>query len=109
MKYKEPTIGRGVRKLFKKAGFQTYLVDEFRTSCRCSKCKIGVCSKTMVRENPRPYRKGSVFVHGLIRCKNGCGFWNRDVNGATNIFRIAKDAIDGKGRPDYLSRNLQVA
>ena len=109
MKYKEPTIGRGVRKLFKKAGFQTYLVDEFRTSCRCSKCEIGVCSKTMVRENPRPYRKGSVFVHGLIRCKNGCGFWNRDVNGATNIYRIAKDAIDGKGRPGYLSRNLQVA
>ena len=29
MKYKEPTKGKGMRTLFRKAGFQTYLVDEF--------------------------------------------------------------------------------
>ena len=40
MKYKEATKGKGTRTLFRKAGFQTYLVDEFRTSCRCSKCEI---------------------------------------------------------------------
>ena len=39
MKYKEPIKGRGIRTLFKKNGFKTYLVDEFRTSCKCSKCK----------------------------------------------------------------------
>ncbi len=105
MKYKEPTKGKGIRTLFRKAGFQTYLVDEFRTSCRCSKCETGICAKTMVMENPRPYKTGNILVHGLIRCKNGCGYWNRDVNGATNIYRIAYNAINNKERPDYLCRS----
>lgn len=106
MKFKEATKGKGMRTLFRKAGFQTYLVDEFRTSCRCSKCEIGICKKTMVMENPRPYRNGSVLVHGLIRCKNGCGYWNRDTNGATNIYKIAFNAINNKARPSYLSRSI---
>jgi transposase len=105
MKFKEATKGKGMRTLFRKAGFQTYLVDEFRTSCRCSKCEIGICKKTMVMENPRPYRNGSVLVHGLIRCKNGCGYWNRDTNGATNIYKISYNATNNKARPNYLSRS----
>ena len=105
MKFKEATKGKGMRTLFKKAGFQTYLVDEFRTSCRCSKCEIGICKKTMVRENPKPFRSGNILVHGLICCKNGCGYWNRDVNGATNIYKIAYNAINNKARPSYLSRS----
>ena len=94
-----------MRTLFRKAGFQTYLVDEFRTSCMCSKCEVGICKKTMVRENPKPYRSGNVLIHGLICCKNGCGYWNRDVNGATNIYNIAYNAINNKARPNYLSRS----
>jgi hypothetical protein len=105
MKYKEATKGKGMRTLFRKAGFQTYLVDEFRTSCMCSKCEVGICKKTMVRENPKPYRSGNILIHGLICCKNGCGYWNRDVNGATNIFKIAYNAINNKARPNYLSRS----
>ena len=105
MKYKEATKGKGMRTLFRKAGFQTYLVDEFRTSCRCSKCEIGICAKNMVMENPRPYKTGNILVHGLICCKNGCGYWNRDVNGATNIYKIAYNAINNKVRPNYLSRS----
>ena len=105
MKFKEATKGKGMRTLFKKAGFQTYLVDEFRTSCMCSKCEIGICKKTMVRINPKPYRRGNIIVHGLICCKNGCGYWNRDVNGATNIYKIAYNAINNKERPNYLSKS----
>jgi len=105
MKYKEATKGKGIRTLFRKAGFQTYLVDEFRTSCRCSKCEIGICEKNMVMENPRPYKTGNILVHGLICCKNGCGYWNRDVNGSTNIYKIAYNAINNKERPNYLSRS----
>jgi hypothetical protein len=105
MKYKEPTKGKGMRTLFRKAGFQTYLVDEYRTSCRCSKCEVGVCVKNMIGKNPKPYRSGNVLIHGLICCKNGCGYWNRDVNGATNIYKIAYNAINNKERPNYLSRS----
>ena len=50
MKFKEATKGKGMRTLFRKAGFQTYLIDEFRTSCRCSKCETGICAKNMVME-----------------------------------------------------------
>ena len=109
MKYKEATKGKGIRTLFRKAGFQTYLVDEFRTSCMCSKCEIGICKKTMVRENPKPYRTGNIIVHGLICCKNGCGYWNRDVNGSTNIYKIAYNAINNKERPNYLSRSKNLS
>jgi hypothetical protein len=105
MKYKEATKGKGMRTLFRKAGFQIYLVDEFRTSCMCSNCEIGICKKIMVRKNPKPYKSGNVLIHGLICCKNGCGYWNRDVNGATNIYKIAYNAINNKERPNYLSRS----
>jgi len=109
MKFKEATKGKGMRTLFRKAGFQTYLVDEFRTSCMCSNCEIGICKKTMVRKNPKPYRTGNIIVHGLICCKNGCGYWNRDVNGATNIYKIAYNAINNKERPNYLSRSKNLS
>jgi hypothetical protein len=63
----------------------------------------------MVRENPKPYRIGNIIVHGLICCKNGCGYWNRDVNGATNIYKIAYNAINKKERPNYLSRSNNLS
>ena len=104
MKYKEPTIGKGIRNIFKKNGFETYLVDEFRTSCRCSKCG-GECIKTVIGKNPKPYRTGNILINGLLRCKNECGYWNRDVNGSTNIYKIVYNIINGKKRPNYLCRN----
>ena len=54
MKYKEPTLGKGMRSLLRKNNYKVYLVDEFRSSCKCSKCDGGVCEKFMVRKNPRP-------------------------------------------------------
>ena len=50
--------------------------------------------KNMVMENPRPYRTENILVHGLISCNNRCGYWNRDVNGATNIYKIAYNAMN---------------
>jgi len=106
MKYKEPIKGKGMRTLFRQNNYKTYLVDEFRTSCMCSICKeeIGRCEKFQIRENPKPYKSGNILVHGLISCKNCFNVWNRDVNGATNIYRIAKNAINGLERPKYLCR-----
>jgi hypothetical protein len=36
-----------------------------------------------------------------LNCK---AVWNRDVNGSTNIYRIAKNAINNLERPKYLCR-----
>jgi hypothetical protein len=40
-----------------------------------------------------------------LTCKKCSGVWNRDVNGATNIYKIAKNAIKKEERPKYLSRD----
>ena len=107
MKYKEPVKGKGIRRIFRDNGYKLYLVDEFRTSCMCSICKeeTGRCDKFQIRKNPKPYKSGNILVHGLIKCQTCLGVWNRDVNGATNIYRIAKNAINGIERPEYLLRS----
>ena len=107
MKYgKEPVKGKGIRRIFRDNGYKLYLVDEFRTSCMCSICKeeTGRCEKFLTRKNPKPYKSGNILVHGLIKCQTCLGVWNRDVNSATNIYRIAKNAINGLERPKYLCR-----
>jgi transposase len=109
MKYKEATKGKGMRKLFRQNGYKVYLVDEFRTSCKCSNCDGGNCEKFMVRKNPKPYKNNLKLVHGLLSCKNCCNVWNRDCNGASNIYKIAKSAIENKSRPNYLCRYKQSA
>ena len=106
MKYKEAIKGKGMRTLFKKNGYKTYLVDEFRTSCKCSKCYGGSCEKFMIRENPKPYKNNLRLVHGLISCKSCSNVWNRDCNGAKNIYKIAYNSINSMDRPSYLCRNL---
>jgi hypothetical protein len=68
MKYgKEPTKGKGIRRIFRDNGYKLYLVDEFRTSCMCSICKeeTGRCEKFQIRENPKPYKSGNILVHVL--------------------------------------------
>jgi len=106
MKYKEPVKGKGIRRIFRDNGYKLYLVDEFRTSCMCSICKeeTGRCDKFQIRKNPKPYKSGNILVHGLIKCQTCLGVWNRDVNSATNIYRLAKNAINGLERPKYLCR-----
>lgn len=106
MKYKEPVKGKGIRKIFRDNGYKLYLVDEFRTSCMCSICKDenGRCEKFITRKNPKPYKSGNILIHGALSCKNCSAVWNRDVNSATNIYRIAKNAINEIERPKYLCK-----
>ena len=110
MKYKEPVKGKGIRRIFRNNGYKLYLVDEFRTSCMCSICKeeTGRCEKFIIRKNPKPYKSSNILVHGALCCKNCEAVWNRDVNSATNIYRIAKNAINGIERPKYLCRENKV-
>jgi len=63
-----------------------------------------VCEKFQIKKNPKPYKSGNILVHGVICCKNCEVVWNRDVNGANNIYRIVKNAINRLERPKYLCR-----
>ena len=103
MKYKEPTKGKSIRTLFRQYGYELYMIDEHKTSCKCSNCGNDN-SKFMVRKNPKPFRNHTILVHGLIRCKSCNKPWNRDCNGATNIYKIAKTIINSQDRPNYLCR-----
>ena len=103
MKYKEPTKGKSIRDLFRNNGYELYLIDEFRTSCKCSNCGNDN-EKFMNRKSPKPYKNHIILVHGLIRCKSCSKLWNRDCNGATNIYKISKNIVNNQERPDYLCR-----
>lgn len=87
MKYKEAIKGKGMRTLFKKNGYKTYLVDEFRKSCKCAKWEGGDCKKFLVLENQKPYKKNLNVVYGLITGKKCYNVWNRDCNGATKYLQ----------------------
>ena len=109
-KFKEPVKGKGFRTLFRKAGYKVYLVDEFRTSCRCSNCESddGICKTFRECENPRPWRNGRILRHGLVKCKTCSRLWNRDTNASRNILKITLDEINRLGRPDYLKRSQRL-
>lgn len=95
-----------MRKLFRQNRYKVFLVDEHKTSCMCSNCKDDKarCETFTTKKNPKPYKEGNIPVHGLLKCKICSKLWNRDVNSATNIYRIAKNAITKEERPKYLCR-----
>ena len=104
MKFKEPVKGKGFRNLLRKRGYDVYLVDEFRTSCRCSACE-GECKVFRKCPNPRPWRNETILRHGLLKCQLCSRLWNRDHNASRNIHKICVTAVSGEDRPDYLKRS----
>jgi hypothetical protein len=111
-RFLEPVKGKGFRKLFKKAGYQLFLVDEFRTSKMCSKCENeeAECVRFRWVKNPKPRSRIAHPIsrcHGLLRCTTCNTLWDRDILGATNIYKIADMAINGEERPQYLRRQQQ--
>jgi len=102
-RFKEPIKGKGFRSLFRRYGYKVFLVDEHKTSCRCPNC--GHETKTFRWcHNPKYWKDNIIKRHGLLRCKNDCGLWNRDTNGAINIWKIAVSTIGRRERPEYLRR-----
>ena len=47
----------------------------------------------MIRENPKPYKHNLGLIHGLNACNKCSNVWNRDCNGAINIYKIAESYI----------------
>jgi transposase len=74
MKGKEPTICKKFRRIFRNAGYKTYLVNEFRTSklCNCSNCKN-------IKDN-----LGSAKIYKCDKCNM---ILDRDINASINIYK----------------------
>ena len=133
MKFKEPSLGIGMRRLFRKHGFKDlYLADEFRTSKKCYYCKNagkeqGENDKFLKVKNLKPckcdackpykynytgkmkdcVKDKEVLRHGLLKCQTCDRVWNRDVNSSLNIQLIGRCALAKKSRPAYLSRTKE--
>ena len=104
---KEPTIGKGLRDVFRKYHYTVLLVNESCTSKQCWRCKDKEADNEYnfkERVDPRPWKQGmSQKVWGLSRCTK-CGvIHNRDMNAVKNIRQIVKAHRRGLERPEYLN------
>ena len=97
-----PHKGKGFRDVLRRGGYRVLLVDASRTSVQCSRCATEAARcHTFLR------REGEVHpVHGLLLCQT---VGRRDHNGAINIARLTRIALQGEARPDSLSRRAAAA
>jgi transposase len=110
MKGKEPAICKKLRRIFKNAGFEVYLINEFRTSMLCHCCN-NEAEKFMERisHKPKLFKEGKKeTVHGLLRCQSITPMCqiihNRDKNAVQNMLNITKSIFDFGIRPEKFSR-----
>ena len=126
MRFQKPIAKIGLRRLFRRHNFLVFLVDEAYTSQRCYNCRDQFLNAPYEPQTPledarqvRPFyripnpcqahpqfpnRRSHVLCHGLVQCTICKVKWNRDMNSACNIWKIARDIIDGQPRPMYLAR-----
>ena len=111
MRGREPTKGKGMRKVLRKRGYKVFLVDEHKTSCTCHNCH-GRTEKFLKCQSKKKKSKGkNITVHGLLRCQSlhECRtLWNRDVNGALNIRMLGLKAIHEEIRPGAFCRGKSL-
>lgn len=72
-KFKPPHQGKGLRDTFRRADYQVFLVDEFRTSKMCCRCgdAQGICETFKIHPG-KQYKE-----HGLLRCLKCNTHWAR--------------------------------
>jgi hypothetical protein len=70
MKGKEPTICKKIRRIFKNAGYRTYLINEYKTSKLCNCCNEEL-EKFLEKPSKKPKNKGKLeLCHGILRCQS---------------------------------------
>lgn len=112
MKGREPTKGKAIRRLFTKNHFKIFLVNEYNTSKKSFIDGLDM-EKFLYREDPRPWKNGSIrLVNGLLRSKNDKFkndpnrriLMNRDLNGSMNILKKGKCILNNIEVPIHLRR-----
>ena len=110
MKGKEPVICKKFRRIFRNAGYKTYLINEYNTSKLCNCCNNEL-EKFLERRchKPKQYKEGQMEIcHGLLRCKSvtpECKIiHNRDKNAVQNMLKIVGSIMEKGGRPLKFSR-----
>jgi hypothetical protein len=93
MKGVEPTICKKFRRIFKNAGYDTYLINEFRTSKKCN-CCLGDLEPFMIRKSNKP--------RDIKKNKNITV--NRDKNAVQNMLNIVESIFQTGKRPKIFTR-----
>ena len=110
MKGVEPAICKKFRRIFKNAGYKTFLVNEYKTSMLCNCCHNEL-ETFKERTSKKPKRKGETEIcHGLLRCqsvKPKCEIiHNRDKNAVQNMLEIVNSVFTLGKRPDVFCREV---
>ena len=110
MKGVEPVICKKFRRIFKNAGYKTFLVNEYKTSMLCNCCHNEL-ETFNERPSKKPKRKGETEIcHGLLRCqsvKPKCEIiHNRDKNAVQNMLEIVNSVFTLGKRPDVFCREV---
>jgi len=110
MKGVEPVICKKFRRIFKNAGYKTFLVNEYKTSMLCNCCHNEL-ETFKERPSKKPKRKGETEIcHGLLRCqsvKPKCEIiHNRDKNAVQNMLEIVRSIFTIGKRPDVFCRDI---
>ena len=110
MKGKEPVICKKFRRIFRNAGYNTYLINEFKTSKLCNCCHNELESfLERTSKKPKLRKEGKTEIcHGLLRCQSVKHkseiFHNRDKNAVQNMLNIVKSILETGKRPDIFCR-----
>ena len=112
MKYKEPSKGKSIRKLFRDQRYKVYLVDEFRTSCRLYEsgeelinvrgCHALLGSKIL--KSKMSTDKPGPFMKEMIKLGYRPTIINRDLNASLNIRLKGWHILSNLKEPKYLDR-----
>jgi hypothetical protein len=104
----EPAICKKFRRIFRYAGYETFLINEYKTSKVANCCK-DTLEKFRYTISKKPKNKGQeVLCHGLLRCqsvKQKCEtIHNRDKNAVINMLSIVQSIYDTGTRPPIFTR-----
>jgi hypothetical protein len=112
MKGVEPVICKRFRRIFRNAGFETYLINEFRTSKLCNCCHNEL-EPFLYRESNKPKDKQinkKILIRGLLHhsdVKTECKIiHNRDKNAVQNMLHIVETLKKTGKRPVKYSRSI---
>lgn len=97
-----PVPSMKIIKMFQRAQYDTYLINEYNTSKLCHYCNDEL-EPFIWRKSPKPNTDSVNLVHGLLRhtteghpCQIIC---NRDKNAVSNMLKIIDHITENKVRP----------
>jgi len=106
----ESTISKGIINMFIKNKYETYIIDEFRTSQLCNCCENKL-SKFLDVKSKKPWTKNKIYKsNGILRCQSStqlCNvIHNRDKNAVKNMLKLVNNYVENGNRKLRYSREF---